>query len=373
MKTGIITWWRNNYGSILQAYALQKVLDEFDDVDYEIISQYDKNPANAKNFFRKIRQIGFANTLKRTFWRFMFPNLKKRTSAMQNFISKNLKVSKKSYNSQNISETNKIYDAFICGSDQIWNPNLTATDSFYWLNFAEKSKKKIAYAPSIGVEKLSEDEQKIIRKNLSDFCGISCRELSGTKLLNSILDENQKCVKVVDPTLLVKKSVWDNISKKFSNCKPYVFVYFLRCDKSPRKYVEKFAKEKNLEIVTFPFLEAEHIEKYDFRFGDKKIWDASPEDFISYIRNADYVITDSFHASVFSIIYHKEFYVFPKKGKAQMQRLISLMSENGLNNRIVKSFEDISAVKPADWKRVDSIMAESRQKSYDYLKKSLEK
>lgn len=372
MKTGIITWWRNNYGSILQAYALQQVLNEFDDVEYEIISQYDKNPANAKNFFRKIRQIGFLNTLKRTFWRFMFPKLKNRTSAMQNFISKNLKVSEKSYNSENIAETNKIYDTFICGSDQIWNPKLTSLDSIYWLKFADKSKKKIAYAPSIGVEELSETEQKTVRENLSDFSGISCRELGGTKLLNSVL-KDKECIKVVDPTLLVKKAVWDNISENFSDCKPYVFVYFLRCDKSARKAVEKFAKEKNLGIVTFPFLEAEYTEKYDFIFGDKKVWDASPADFVSYIRNADYVITDSFHASVFSIIYHKEFYVFPKKGKAQMQRLVSLISENGMDNRIVKCYEDISAVKPVDWQKTDLIMEKNRKSSYDYLKKSLEK
>lgn len=371
MKIGVITWWRNNYGSILQAYALQQILNDFDNIDCEIISQYDKNPANAKNFLKKAKQIGLFSALRRAFWRFMFPNLKNRASAMQSFIKENLKVSKRSYNDSTIAESNEIYDAFICGSDQIWNPNLTKLDSIYWLNFVEKGKRKFAYAPSIGVEDLSEETQTIIRENLSDFCGISCRELGGTKLLNSVLNK-QECIKVVDPTLLVNKLVWDNLSVNFENHRPYVFVYFLRCDKEARKFVENFAKEKHLDIVNFPFLEAEYIEKYDLKFGDKKVWDASPAEFISYIRNADYVFTDSFHASVFSIIYHKDFYIFPKKGKAQMQRLISLLNENGIDNRIINEFGDILDIKPINWDNIDIIMENNRKLSYDFARKIIE-
>ena len=150
MKTGIITWWRNNYGSILQAYALQQVLNEFDDIEYEIISQYDKNPANAKNFFRKIKQIGFLNTLKRTFWRFMFPKLKNRTSAMQNFISKNLKVSEKSYNSENIAETNKIY-----GVDEEISLTKTSTDLYAKTTNNEITYRVSSFEAGVGVDSIS--------------------------------------------------------------------------------------------------------------------------------------------------------------------------------------------------------------------------
>lgn len=368
MKIGIITWWRNNYGSILQAYALQSVLNNFKNTECEIISQYSKNPANAKNFFKKLKYSGFSDTFKRAFWKFCFPKMRERTVAMNDFITNNLKISDSVYNESNICETNKIYDAFICGSDQIWNPTLTKLDSMYWLTFAECQKIKVAYAPSIGVKSVSHETAEKIRNNLSSFNGVSCRELSGTKLLNEVLGDNS-CIKVADPTLLAEKQIWDDISGERKISEPYIFVYFLRCGKMQRKMVEKFAEEKKLKIVTMPILEPENAELSEFSFGDIKVWKASPSDFISYIRYADYVFTDSFHSSVFSIIYKRRFYIFPKKGKAQMERLISLLKENGISNRIIEKYEDIEAIKDVDWEKTEKLIASNRKSSYDYLKR----
>lgn len=366
MKIGVLTWWRNNYGSILQAYALQQVINEKEDLECEIISQYDKNPATAANFINKIRQIGIKDAVNRAFWRFFFPKLKGRSVSMQKFISDNLNVSDINYNNDTIYNANNVYDGFICGSDQIWNPSLTRTDSIYWLKFVEKNKLKMSYAPSIGVTSLDKETEEKIAENLLYFDAVSCRELAGTEYLSSIM-KNGSCCKVVDPTLLVSKKVWDKISDDHSNRKPYIFVYFLRCSAEQRKMVEKFADQKGLDIVNMPFLEAEYIEKYDFKFGDEKVWDASPADFISLIRNSEYVFTDSFHASVFSIIYHRTFYVFPKNGKSQMQRLISLLEENGIGNRIINNYDDIICQDDIIWSEVENKISDNRSASENYL------
>ncbi|MDE6425622.1 MAG: polysaccharide pyruvyl transferase family protein [Ruminococcus sp.] len=371
MKIGVITWWRNNYGSILQAYALQQALKELGYSDCEVISQYDKNPATVKNLFKKLGSLGLTSTIKIGFWKFGFSKMKNRTAAMMNFVNKHLQVSDVNYTEQTIQNANNIYDTFICGSDQIWNPTLTKLNSIYWLTFVKGEKRKIAYAPSIGVKSLIPEQKGIIQHNLSTFNAVSCREISGTRLLNGVLG-NHKCKKVVDPTLLVKKQVWDMLSDTSKNEEKYIFVYFLRCGKEQRKIVEKFAQSKNLKIFSMPFLEPEFAEMYDLFFGDRKVWGASPADFITYIRNAEYVFTDSFHASVFSIIYHRDFYVFPKKGKAQMERLLSLFHENGIEDRIVNSIEEISTKKTIDWDMVDQMVDSHRKDSQNYLRTALE-
>lgn len=373
MKLAGLTWWRNNYGSILQAYALQEEINKFPNVEYEIINQYGKKIASADNLLDKIKTIGVKRTCQRVFWKFAVPQLRSRSNKLQKFVDDNLKLSDRQYNETSISEANSVYDGFICGSDQIWNPTLTTTDSMYWLSFADTQKKKFSYAPSIGVDQLETNDQKSIRKNLQSFNGISCREKSGTKLLNSILNENI-CETVLDPTMLVDISLWNDICapQKFSG--NYIFVYLLRGTAEQRKAVEKFAKKEKLPIVTMPFLETECTVWYDIKFGDFKFWDASPDEFISVIRYADYVFTDSFHSTVFSCLYHVPFLIFPKKGKAQMSRLQCLMDMLGISGRIIQNDKEIEKIasQKIDWEQVESNLRDERRKSSQYLSGQLQ-
>ena len=138
MKVGIITWWRNNYGSILQALALQQKLNQYNDLQYEIICQFGKKSTSVDNVFDKIKSVGLAETCKRVFWKVAFKGLRLRNKKMQQFVDENLKVSNQQYNEHDIADSNKYYDTYICGSDQIWNPDLVPTDSMYWLPFVEK-------------------------------------------------------------------------------------------------------------------------------------------------------------------------------------------------------------------------------------------
>ena len=375
MKLGGITWWRNNYGSILQAYALQSYLRNDLNQDYIIVNQYSKKMASTSNLINKLKEYGLVVTLKRLVGRFGLPKLRKRVGALQKFVDNYLVTTEDVYDENNIAKTNDLFDGFICGSDQIWNPSNTGLDSMYWLKFAKKDKAKIAYAPSIGIEEADDSLAKNIKENLKDFDCISSREKSGSNLINKIMGK-EVCATVLDPTFLIKRENWDRLSEKRICEKQYVFAYILKGTKKERKVVENFAKKKGLEIVTIPFLDGEHLVPYDFKFGDVKLWEADPRDFISAIRNAEYVFTDSFHCMVFSCFYHKVFYMFKKKGQSQMSRIKGLFDLLRIGDRIIDenmTNDQIEKKNDICWDDVDSSIEKYKKVSQHYLEEAIER
>ena len=376
MKVGIITWWRNNYGSILQALALQQKLNQYNDLQYEIICQFGKKATSVDNVFDKIKCVGLAETCKRVFWKVAFKGLRLRNKKMQQFVDENLKVSNQQYNEHDIADSNKYYDTYICGSDQIWNPDLVPTDSMYWLPFVEKGKNKIAYAPSFGASTVTEKQKEQIKANLSTFKAVSCRENSGARTINQIIGE-KKCEAVLDPTMLIERDYWDTISEDKIYNEKYIFAYMLRGTAAQRKYIEKIARERNLKIVSIPFLDYEKIDPYDLKFGDYKLWDANPAEFISAIRHAEYVFCDSFHCIVFSILYHRPFFVFPKVGadgkvkKSQISRMTDLLELAEIKNRILLDNEEAGLDAEIDWNNSDKRIQKARCDSERYLEQAL--
>ena len=376
MKVGIITWWRNNYGSILQALALQQKLNQYNDLQYEIICQFGKKSTSVDNVFDKIKSVGLAETCKRVFWKVAFKGLRLRNKKMQQFVDENLKVSNQQYNEHDIADSNKYYDTYICGSDQIWNPDLVPTDSMYWLPFVEKGKNKIAYAPSFGASTVTEKQKEQIKANLSTFKAVSCRENSGARTINQIIGE-KKCEAVLDPTMLIERDYWDTISEDKIYNEKYIFAYMLRGTAAQRKYIEKIARERNLKIVSIPFLDYEKIDPYDLKFGDYKLWDANPAEFISAIRHAEYVFCDSFHCIVFSILYHRPFFVFPKVGadgkvkKSQISRMTDLLELAEIKNRILLDNEEADLDAEIDWNNSDKRIQKARCDSERYLEQAL--
>lgn len=376
MKVGIITWWRNNYGSILQALALQQKLNQYNDLQYEIICQFGKKATSVDNVFDKIKSVGLAETCKRVFWKAAFKGLRLRNKKMQQFVDENLKVSNQQYNEHDIADSNKYYDTYICGSDQIWNPDLVPTDSMYWLPFVEKGKNKIAYAPSFGASTVTEKQKEQIKANLSTFKAVSCRENSGARTINQIIGE-KKCEAVLDPTMLIERDYWDTISEDKIYDEKYIFAYMLRGTAAQRKYIEKIARERNLKIVSIPFLDYEKIDPYDLKFGDYKLWDANPAEFISAIRHAEYVFCDSFHCIVFSILYHRPFFVFPKVGadgkvkKSQISRMTDLLELAEIKNRILLDNEEADLDAEIDWNNSDKRIQKARCDSERYLEQAL--
>lgn len=371
-KLAGLTWWKNNYGSILQAYALQEKISEYSEVEYEIIQQFTVESRTIHNLIEYISEHGIISTMKYSFAKFGLKRIREREKVNQKFISDNLKISDRYYNQDNIYMANEIYDGFICGSDQVWNPKLTPLNSIYWLGFADDKKMKIAYAPSIGVQNIDNQRDKeLIKKNLTSFNAISCREVEGTALINMILGANScGCKHVLDPTMLVDREVWDNLIEKIPNdIEPYIFVYLLRGTKQNRKLIETIARKKGMKIITMPFLDAKFNITYDYFFGDQKVWSASPAEFINYIANASYVFTDSFHCTVFSCLYHREYYLFEKIGQAQQSRLNDLQQLLQIPNRLLSvcNIKNGLQEKNINWKQVDEIIIRERRLSEEYL------
>lgn len=367
MRYAGITWWRNNYGSVLQAYALQELINSFSGIDYEILCQYGRTAMSFENFILKLKRTGFKETFSTIIFRFGLKRLRIRAKKIQSFIDLNLKISNKVYSRETLGDANAVYDGFICGSDQIWNPMITNYDDMYWLGFADAKKKKIAYAPSLGTEVLDDSGKSKIHRYLEDFSAISCRERKGSLLINSILTDDS-CKDVLDPTLVLDRELWDAMSSPRVIQGKYIFSYLLQGNFKQRQAIEKFAKKKGMKLVSIPFLES-RIHLYDFVYGDEKCWALGPDEFISAIRYAEYVFTDSYHCCIFSSLYHREFFVFPKNGRIQMLRIEDLLEKLEIYNRIM--YDDMIDEKKSGgikWENVDCRIKLWKEKSFLYLK-----
>lgn len=371
MKIAGLTWWRNNYGSVLQAYALQEVLTTDYGVDYEILCQFERRAASVGNLLQNLKRHGVKKTADKLIWKFGIPQLRQRNANIQSFIDQNLKVSQRHFAAEEMEEANSLYDGFVCGSDQVWNPVLPGADERYRLRFAAEDKLKFAYAPSVGVAEMDPAKAEEYRSDLARLKGISCREQQGTDLINRIMGSDI-CTTVLDPTMLLDRSRWDELS-----CKPivegdYIFAYMLRGTKEQRKQIEKFARQKKLKLVTIPFLDTERIELYDFRMGDVKVWSAGVEDFVSLIRHAKYVFTDSFHCISFSCMYHRPFFAFPKIGAAQNTRLYELQKQLHIPDRVITESNPINSMpETIDWTPVDNEILNMKIVSRNYLDRIL--
>lgn len=371
MKLAGMTWWRSNYGSVLQAYALQEVLIRDYGVDYEILCQFERNAASANSLLLSLRHKGVKKTVDKLIWKFGIPQLRRRNENIQRFINEKMKISQRHYAPAEMNEANEMYDGFVCGSDQVWNPVLPGADERYRLRFAADDKLKFAYAPSIGVAELPAEKEEEYRSDLARMKGVSCREQLGTDLINRIMG-SEVCTTVLDPTMLIDSSRWDEMSEKPVVEGDYIFAYMLRGTRQQRQQIEEFAKQKKLKLVVIPFLDTERIELYDFLFGDVKVWSAGIEDFVSLIRHAKYVFTDSFHCISFSCIYHRPFFAFPKIGATQNTRLYEVQKQFHIPNRVITAENPINRMpEEIDWTPVDQEMLRMKDVSHRYLKKVL--
>lgn len=380
-KVAIITWYWGNYGSTLQAYALNACISKFG-FECDTI-QHNINGKALDNAKYRLRKFGIYKTLKiyekKIKSKFKYKKFLKllsiRNLAFNKFISKYIKLSKETYSLNNLDNLSKNYDVFVCGSDQIWNPALTCLTPFYWLDFvntAEGKKRVFSYAPSIGESSFNSHEVKKISEYLKLFDYISVREDKSVKILENVIEE-KKVFKVVDPTLLLTKGEWDEIcSNKYPDGE-YLFAYLIRSDKKQMDYISNIAKKNNLKIVTYPFLEIDNInENYD-GWGDEQIFDDSPSDFLSIIKNSKLIFTDSYHCSVFSLIYEKDFYVLKKANDVtnQFERLDSLLKMTKTENRKVDVSEDLFVQVQTDFEETNRIIDIQRKESIDFLKKGL--
>lgn len=338
-KVGVVSVRNYNYGSILQAYAFQKVLFR-ENIDNEIIYYIKKT--DLKQLLRILNMPLLKSKLK-SIWKKIYGNLhsetgylfRKRDEAFANFVFDNLVFSAPYLGRKALKNATKNYSSFILGSDQVWNPINLGSD-FYTLTFIPDSKLKVTYASSFGVEKIPYLQRKKTISYLSRINEISVRETGGQKLIYDMI--NREVPVVVDPTLLLSSTEWDVLLEdEILDAQPYILAYFVGANEEHRRITEDLKGGTGLKIILIPHID--ELVKADKRFVQKKYSGIGPCEFVNLIRHANYICTDSFHATVFSILYQKKFFVFDRyRGDERISmnsRLSSLLGKLNLTGRMV--------------------------------------
>lgn len=325
-KVGICTMYYDNlnYGANLQAYALQRIVSKMG-FDAELVSYY--NGTSLKLVLSRIKKAIKLLRIKPV-------KLRARIRAVQRF-SRDLPHSK-TYTTDTIRNANKAYDLFIVGSDQVWNPDWI--NQFYALDFV-LDKPTIAFAVSIGKTKLSDEEKKKLEKALYNTDRVSIREEESIPMLKELSSKDIQ--HVLDPTMLLSKAEWDEICPEKLIKDKYMFCYFLESDSILRETAREYADLKGLKIATLPHLNPKNKD-VDKGFGDYRLYDVSPKDFLSLIKHSAFVMTDSFHGAVLSHLFERPFIVSGGNHKGMGCRMQSLTRMFGTEGRYVKDNDMLS-------------------------------
>ena len=381
MRIGILTIHDSpNYGACLQCYALWKYLAD-QGYDCEVIDLH--RPGAHEDYVPSKRFIKLRPShpsFKFRIRRFVNKLLCKSTTTKRKKVySEQAKPKFDSFNSSvkfssayaSIDEFYKNppdYDVYIAGSDQLWNPTQPYCIEPYFLTFVrDNKKKKISYSTSIGITKLTEKEKRLFKTWLQDFSSISVRESQAKTLLESFCDN--KIAQTIDPTFLLDVDEWKQLAVPNSLSKPYILYFALHIDYDMLHYCMKLSNESKRPLYVLNQVQEDN-KSNDYI----QIIDAGPKEFLGYIQNAEMVITDSFHGTVFSIILgSNNFYSYianPERGG----RIVELLEMFDLSSHLLTSFDrSYSDLKGEhiDRNKVMSIMNKKRTLSSEFLKSSI--
>lgn len=385
MKICIITWITyNNYGTQLQAYALQKCLESYGHEvtilsDLYIIKPWllentKKSETAKQRLLRRIKKCILhpiitlesrfasqsASTMPITTW--MHTQKK-----IEDFKKENIRITDPII-PNNLCLLNNEYDLFICGSDQIWSVNDRDFNGYFYLDFV--TQKKMAYGPSLGTDIIPEAKIPLIKKWLESFSAISVRERTVADNLSKVFEKNVEWV--CDPTLLHDRFFWGNVASKTSiNIeKPYLLCYFLEDKDWYFKYAEKLSNRFNLEIFLIP--------------GNKKVSENPKssnesigiEDFLYLFEHATYILTDSYHGSIFSLLFEKSFLYLKRfhdgEHNSQNIRILSLYNYLHIENRIISDLDQFcDEILISDYQLINKKIQEFRLESRRFIEESL--
>lgn len=367
-KIGVITWfWGPNYGTVLQAIALQVKLKDLGYIPELINITHEDSQKRTLigrlkgGIFNKIHGIK-KYAIKKKYGK----SISYRDKKMNFEVNNKCKISSIVNNDSQYIKICNEYDYLIFGSDQIWNPNWY--HPYYFADFNEIITPRIAYAPSLGVSLIHKENENKYRIALERFFSIAVREDCGVKEINRII--GKECTKVVDPTMLLNANDWDELFDVKSVEDRYILLYLLKDNKKHMKAVSKFAKSKRMKIKTIPY-------QFDTYFMHGEIMaETGPKEFLELIKNAEYVITDSFHGIVFSIIYQRQFYALTrfndKENDSQNSRVYQIINEYGLQNRLQKfNTSQIQECGKIEFAGVYSKLKENIEISTKYLRNAL--
>lgn len=342
-----------NYGAVIQTYALQRfVNDNFENIDIEVLDYKSEFVTYSYSYKRLLKNF---KTLP---LHLVLLSLKKKK--FNRFIKNYIRVSSQSFVKSNVASSVKLYDGFIVGSDQVWNFNLSGKDTSYLLDFVNSNKLKISYAASLGSKKLESESLTTFIKHLNSLNYISVRESTGSNFLAQNL--NKSIYQHVDPALLLTAEEWKKISKLSKRDKKYILVYMIKYSEELLKAAVRLSEDKQIKVY---FIGSPKKVR-----GVKYIINPSVERFINLFENAEYIMTNSFHGTVFSILFHKKFLVHMTYTDGRNRRMIDLL-ENLKMTKHIFSIETIDEIESEDdWDFIDDKIRESREKALEYLEKS---
>lgn len=329
MKIGQLTFHApHNYGSVLQAFALSKILQN---MGYE--SEFiNLRPQSQKDMYKIIKPSN--KGLRLIFKLMIYPLLKKRFNHFERFINNVLPITVREYSStEEMRQEAFDYDAYVVGGDQIWNPVCPDFELAYYLQFLPEGNqaKKVSYSPSLGKTDFDKHTQELITQWVKRFDSVSVREKRGAELIQTLT--GKKVDLVCDPVVLLDKEEWNKLAVKPKLKKPYILVYFLDNNHGSRDLTEYLRKTTGYEVVIFN----EYIRDFFKRYH--KAYSASPEEFVGLFMNASLIYTNSFHGTAFATVFERPFIsaIAPDQENVRNNndsRKIDYLKKIGLENRL---------------------------------------
>ena len=368
----------HDYGGMLQAFATQRFLKQ-NGIDSDAINfdnvKGDISKRKWKYFMSNIFDLSIVKEKSRLIEKRLRQkcnqqlkaHMAERNAAFDEFCKSHFKVSHAFASWADMSlASQKEYDAVIVGSDQLWLPSNVKAD-YYTLNWVPDNVKKIAYATSFGIGAIPDKYKEAYTHYLTRINYLSARETSGQEIIKQLIGRDVPLVN--DPALLLDANGWNEVVDKEPLIKEkYVFCYFMGNNPNQREFVKRLAKKKGLKIVALL-----HLDQYiasDEVYVDMAPWHVSPADFVNLVKNAECVCTDSFHGTVFSILYSRTFYTFKRFNKkaslSTNTRITSLLGKLGLMDRLVSDM-NICPDDSLDWQDIQERVSEFRKSSSEYL------
>lgn len=351
MKACIVTFQSAyNYGAVLQAYALQEYLN----ANFATTVILDYHNKAIDDSYRAPCIVDFIKKPKNAVFKGMQAILYRgKKNKIDKFRNVCLSMTKR-YDSSDVSDAYDEADVFVTGSDQVWNYLIVGRDSTFYLDFA-KDKPKCSYAASFGVSKIPEEYNSFYKENVKRIDLISVREEAGAQIA---VDFSGKPVCVMpDPTLLLEKQTWEDLIIRPKTKGKYILVYKITKADQLLLFAKKISCITGLPIVFIP------NDLKDGMVGQLKT-NVGPCEWLGYIHEAEYVITNSFHGTVFSILFSKKFFAeVSGKVNPSTSRLNSLLKMFDLENRKIDHFTQIMLEVEIDIESVDAVLRLQRDKT----------
>lgn len=359
-KASVITMHRiYNYGSVLQSYATQRILEEAG-LQCEILDYISPYRAKKLLFLEYPPRLEGKKVKKILYYAAKIPSFAIKDITFGGFIKKYLKLSPKQYiTNEDILKNPPKADIYISGSDQVWNSKYNhGVDPSYYLNYAQPGSKKMAFVSSFGRSELSKEESDIVEPMLKEYDNISVREDSAADILAGMGIGSEV---LIDPTLQVRKEDWLSLASPLLVKQRYLLLFLLyNEDNGATEYAQRVAKEKGLKVVKLSW-ELKKPAGVDYLFTHRK-----PQDFLSLFANAGFIVTNSFHGVAFSINLNREFAFVPRS--EFNGRIESLLRLTNLECRKVSDLSDISLLNTkVEYDKVNEILQRERNKAKQYL------